>query len=63
MRKHIDGYNRDILESNLRDLMLDYRNTDNPVLRAKIRRQVTKAMEEFDVQPLGYRGLPYWMKE
>lgn len=62
-RKRLNNEYRGILEDELRDLMLEYRTTSNVMLRAKIRTKVKKTMDLFDVQPLGYRGLPYWMRE
>ena len=51
------------MESELRDLMTMYPSIANPILRAKVRSKVKRTMDEFDVMPYGYRGLPEYMKE
>ena len=62
-RNRLDDDQKKTVESTLRGLMLDYRNTTDEKLRARIRKHVLKTMDYCDVQPLGYPGLPYWMKE
>lgn len=62
-KRRLPQHQRNEIEDELRDLMLGYRTTNDVVLRAKIRAKVVKTMGLFDVQPLGHRGLPYWMRE
>jgi len=62
-KKTLDRETQLRMESALRDLMTLYPSTDNPILRAKIRSKVKRTMDEFDVMPFGYRGLPEYMKE
>jgi hypothetical protein len=63
-RKQLDRRQKLEMERALRSLMTGYPTIQDPILRAKVRSKVSKAMREFDVQPYpGYSTLPSFMRE